>query len=120
MELEQKSCKISRWQLLKGQLNNLRPADFVSAFKQSDDAILIDVRTPKEFEDEHLEGAINVDYLGCDFWEHLEQLDPDATYFVYCRTERRSIRACTLMKNGGFKNVFNMEGGITAWKAAVK
>lgn len=117
MKLEENTCKISRWQLLKACLTNLKPEDFLESYQAKPGAVLIDVRTPEEFEAEHLEGAININYLGPEFWDQIETLDPEGHYFVYCRTERRSIRACTLMKNGGFNHIINMEGGITAWKA---
>lgn len=116
--MEENSCKISRWQLLKSCLKNLAPEAFMEAYHAQPGALLIDVRTPEEFKAEHIEGAININYLGPDFWEKIESLDPEGYYFVYCRTERRSIRSCTLMKNGGFKNIVNMEGGITALRAA--
>lgn len=116
MEQNNQSCQISRWQLLKAQLNNLCPEEFKSAIMGMPEATLIDVRTPKEFAQDHLEGAINIDFLGAAFWEQLEQLDPAQTYFVYCKSGRRSTRVCTYLKNGGFSNVYNLEGGVLAWE----
>ena len=107
-------CKVSRWQLLKQQLNNLEPQAFLQAIADTPDAVVIDVRTPEEFAMGHLEGAINIDYLGDGFWEKMEALDPGRTHFVYCRTSRRSLRACTLMRNGGFSKVFHLDGGWNA------
>ncbi len=77
----------------------------------------MDVRTPDEFIMGHIDGAVNIDYLSGDFWEQIELLDASKDIFVYCRTERRSIRTCTLMRNGGFDNdkVFNLEGGYSLW-----
>ncbi len=114
--MKKENCKISRWQLLRQKLNNLEPEDFLDSYHQHPGAVLIDVRTPKEFEANHLEGALNLDYLAEDFWDKMEQLDRNRAYFVYCRSERRSLRACTLMQNGGFKQVFNLSGGLKAMK----
>jgi len=111
------SCPINRWDLLKAQLNNLSPSAFRQMINEQDNAILIDVRTPSEFAAGHIEGAINIDYLGDGFWDQMEQLPTDKTYLVYCRTHRRSTRACTLMVNGGFdrNQIYNMEGGYSEW-----
>ena len=56
--------------------------------------------------------------MGHGFWDQIEALDTNKTYLIYCRTGRRSLRACTLMKNGGFdkEKVFNLDGGMTAWE----
>ncbi|HFA47684.1 MAG TPA: rhodanese-like domain-containing protein [Bacteroidetes bacterium] len=108
-------CKLSRWKILKSQLTNLSPEEFSKKLQASPGAVLIDCRKPDELSVGKLKGAINIDYLAYDFWERMEQMDKDKDYFVYCRSERRSIRTCTLMKNGGFKNVYNLDGGINAW-----
>ncbi len=91
--------------------------DFWAAWKSSTDALLIDVRTPEEFESGSLKGAINVDYLGPDLLVQLERLDQKKTYFVFCRSCRRSTRVCTLMQNSGFGHVYNLEGGLKAYNA---
>lgn len=108
-------CKVSRWQLLKSQLNNLEPGTFWQKYKAVPDAVLIDCRKAEEFCQGKLEGAINIDYLDYDFWDKIERLDPSKTYFVYCRSGRRSLRACTLMRNGGFQQIFNLDGGLNIW-----
>lgn len=101
--------------LLKSQLNNLDPEEFDTAIRNQDDGILIDCRRTEEVARGKIPGAVNIDYLAADFWEQIEQLDADRTYFVYCRSGRRSIRTCTLMQNGGFSRVFNLDGGLNAW-----
>ena len=111
----QKDCKISRWAQLKTQLDSLAPKDFAEAIARHPDAILLDCRTAGEFGHGKLPGAINFDYLTKDFVGQMKELDPAATYLVYCRSERRSIRTCVLLKNGGFENVFNLDGGLKAW-----
>lgn len=112
--MQQDQCEVPRWQLLKQQLNNLSPQQFLQAIANTPGATVIDVRTPAEFAVGHLDRAINIDYLGEGFWDKMEALDPAQTYFVYCRTSRRSVRTCTLMRNGGFANVFHLDGGWNA------
>jgi len=116
-EKQDKSCKTPRWRLLKGQLSNLSQAAFKEKMLESS-IIIVDVRTVQEYELSHIINAIHINYFAKDFWEKVEQLDKTKDILVYCRTGRRSIRACTLMKNGGFDNnkVFNLEGGFTEWQ----
>ena len=114
---KEQTCKITRWQLLKQKLNNLLPDAFGRALEQESGALLLDVRTPAEYEDWAIPQSINIDYLSYDLIDQLEKLDRAQTYFVYCRTGRRSIRVCTLMRNSGFEGVYNLEGGLVAWHA---
>lgn len=109
-----KSCKTPRWRMLKSQLNNLSAEEFLTATDTLKDAIIIDVRTAKEYDFGHLPDAINMDYFSEDFLGKIEQLEKNKDYFIYCRSGRRSIRVCTWMRNGGFDNhkVFNLDNGF--------
>lgn len=114
--MKKEPCKVSRWQLLKRELNNLDPLTFKQKMEADPKAVVLDVRTEQEFQNGGLFNARNVSYLSPDLWDQLEVLDPNCTYYVYCRTGRRSIRVCTLMKNGGFPRVYNLDGGLLAWE----
>lgn len=81
------------------------------------DFVLLDVRTPEEFADERLDKAVNLDYYARNFREELSRLDRDKLYLVYCRTGRRSGLALRMMDELGFKEAYNMIGGIVQWKA---
>lgn len=109
------SCPIPRWQLLKQELTNVGPEEFDRLRKTAPPGTLIDVRNEQEFADYHLEGATNIDYLGSDFLEEMDKLDPKKTYLIYCRSGRRSVRACTLMKNAGIGKLVHLDGGINAY-----
>jgi len=115
---EDKSCKTPRWRMLKSQLNNLSSKEFAKASNGNNDAVIIDVRTEQEFLSGHIPNAINLDYLSDEFWMNVEKLDANKNHFIYCRSGRRSIRVCTLMRNGGFNNdkVFNLDKGFIDWK----
>ena len=117
--MEDQSCKTPRWRELKALLNNIKPGEFQAKTTESCEPVIIDVRTEAEFQQGHIAGAINIDFLSDDLWEQIELMDKSKTYLIYCRSGRRSIRVCTLMRNGGFDNakVFNLDGGIISWTA---
>lgn len=78
---------------------------------------LIDVRTPAEFSEGHLEGAINIDYRDSSFASKVEALDKSRPVMVYCKSGRRSAAAAEHLKSNGFKVVYDMKGGILEWTA---
>lgn len=69
------------------------------------DAVVVDVRTPSEYSEGHLEGAVNIDVQSPDFASILSQLPTDGEYYVYCRSGNRSAAAVEQMKAAGFTNV---------------
>ena len=79
--------------------------------------IVLDVRTPEEFEISRIPSSKNIDFYNPqNFMLEIEKLDKDNNYYVYCRTGVRSANSCVLMKELGFKNTFNLIGGIVEWK----
>lgn len=83
-----------------------------------DDLVVLDVRTPEEFAEGHLEGAVMLDFYEADFAERLAELDPDVPYLLYCRSGNRSGQTATLMADLGFNDVADVDGGILAWNEA--
>ncbi|MDX5337636.1 MAG: rhodanese-like domain-containing protein [Cyclobacteriaceae bacterium] len=82
--------------------------------------MILDVRTPEEVAEGHLAGAININFLGETFGEEVQKLNKNKTYLLYCRSGSRTRRAADQMQKAGFKKVYMLEGGITAWKEAGK
>ena len=83
-------------------------------------ATIVDVRTPDEFADCHLERAVNCDFQSEGFLEDMETaFDKSEPVFIYCRTGKRSAAAASLLSKAGF-TVGNLKGGIESWKAAGK
>ena len=80
--------------------------------------VLLDVRTPKEFDAERIEGAVMVDYRSPSFRDQIAKLDRSKSYVVYCRTGNRTNGAVKVMRELGFPNVYVFSGGITKWKEA--
>ncbi len=83
-----------------------------------DDLVILDVRTPEEFAEGHLDGALLVDFYDPDFADQLAELDPDVPYVVYCRSGNRSGQTLPLMQQLGFGSALDIGGGILAWADA--
>jgi len=77
--------------------------------------VVLDIRTPEEFNEARLANAINVDYYDADFAEQLDGLDKNDPYVMYCRTGNRSSDAVKTMKDLGFVEVYEIDGGIVNW-----
>lgn len=82
------------------------------------DLVILDVRTPEEFAEGHLEGAILLDFYEGDFADQLATLDPDVPYLLYCRSGNRSGQTAIIMSELGFTNVADVDGGIVEWTGA--
>ena len=83
-----------------------------------DNLVVLDVRTPEEFAEGHLEGAVLVDFYDADFAEQLAALATDVPYLVYCRSGNRSGQALDVMEQLGFASAVDVDGGIVAWTDA--
>lgn len=90
------------------------PAEF-KELMQEEGVQLIDVRTPGEVSEGMIEGATNIDYNGANFKEQIDALDRDQPVLVYCRSGGRSGRAAAMMKEMGFKEVYDLQGGYMNW-----
>lgn len=77
--------------------------------------VVLDVRTAEEFGEGHIQRAMNIDVKKDDFLQQAKaSLPTDRTIAVYCRSGRRSAKACGMLSKEGYKCV-NLEGGITEW-----
>lgn len=79
---------------------------------------IIDVRSPEEFAEGHIAGAVNLNVQGPDFDTQIAGLDPMGTYAVYCRSGNRSVAAVERMSAQGINSIFELESGITGWEKA--
>lgn len=97
--------------------NGIRAVSAREAAPRLDDpaAIVLDVRTPPEFTQAHLPGAVNVDFYGPTLREDLAALDQDAPVLLYCRSGNRSGNLHGLLAELGFSDVVDIRGGIIEW-----
>jgi len=98
----------------------LDPAAAVEIMRQNKDNpafIILDVRTEQEFRQGHIEGAVLLDYYAPNFRDRFAELNRDATIFMYCRSGNRSSHVLKMADKLGFKTVYDLRGGILAWKS---
>ena len=95
----------------------VEPVDASELLDDGTDRILIDVRTPEEFDEARLDGALLIDFYRDDFEAAIDELDRDQAYVIYCRSGNRSGQAREIMAQLGFTDVADIDGGILAWDA---
>lgn len=95
----------------------LPPKEFAAAANRAGTTV-IDVRTPTEYADGHLPGAINFDVEGPNFQKQVAALDPAGSYALYCRSGRRSAVALQYLQQVGLQDVYHLEGGVQEWTDA--
>ena len=91
---------------------------YAEKLKTTENPQLLDVRTPEEFSVEHIENATNVNWNSNDFVTKTSNLDKTKPVFVYCKVGGRSAQAANKLAEMGFKEIYNLEGGILKWNAA--
>ncbi|MGN6569035.1 MAG: thioredoxin domain-containing protein [Flavipsychrobacter sp.] len=97
---------------------SLTATEFADKMKAIPDANIVDVRTPEEYEKGHIKNALNYDWNGSSFEQQIATLDKSKPVFVYCLSGGRSAMAAEIMRDRGFKQVYEMKGGFMKWRAA--
>ena len=103
------SCEFDKSNLISAD-------DFNKMIKNNKSAIIIDVRTPEEFNQGHLRNSLNVNWFDENFDENLKIFNKDLPVFVYCLSGGRSSKANEKIQSLGFKNVYELDGGILEWR----
>jgi thioredoxin 1 len=98
--------------------NHLSATDFAAKIKELPSAPLLDVRTAEEFSKGHLQNAKNIDWNGGHFDQQIANMDKSKPVFVYCLSGGRSGAAANKMRSEGFKEVYELNGGIMKWRGA--
>lgn len=96
---------------------NLTAVEFSEKINQLENPQLIDVRTPAEFEGGHLVNAINIDWNENGFMNQILALDKSKPVLIYCLSGGRSSSAAKELRKNGFKQVYEMEGGMMQWRS---
>ena len=96
---------------------DLTQEEWISKQNEIQDYIILDVRTPEEFNEERIPNSRLLDIASPhEFLDGIKSMDKNKTYFIYCRSGNRSSRACNVMSSMGFNKTYNLVGGIIEWK----
>ena len=98
------------------EIKVISPQEVRDAVYDSNPHQLIDVRTLEEFSQGHLKNDQNICVTDSDFEESIAKLDKNQPIYLYCRSGKRSAKAAEILKDLGFKEIYDMEGGILKWE----
>ena len=96
----------------------LKPVEFSSTISSLPNEVILDVRTSGEFQGGHIKEAVNIDFNDPTFEQQIAKLDKSTPYMVYCLSGGRSAAAANTMRNAGFTKVYELDGGMIAWRSA--
>ncbi|MFA6158570.1 MAG: rhodanese-like domain-containing protein [Candidatus Paceibacterota bacterium] len=103
-----------------GYNTTLGSQEFISRYRATPNAELVDVRTPAEFDSGHIAGAVDIDFEGPGFEAAVKALDRSKTYFVYCHSGNRSGKATAVMRQEGIAHIYQLQGGVASASALVR
>jgi rhodanese-related sulfurtransferase len=99
---------------------DLSQKDWTEKLSKDNNSFVLDVRTKEEVNEGIIPNAVHIDiYRGQGFIYEVDELDKNKNYYVYCRSGGRSAQACAVMNKLGFKNTYNLVGGITEWQGEI-
>jgi len=104
------SCGLNDDTLIN-QVNSDELLDFIDI----NNAVLVDVRTNDEYSSGYIENSLNIDYLSNDFSKNVEKLNKNIPIVLYCRSGKRSSLSANKLSKLGFKEIYNLQGGILEW-----
>ena len=103
------------WSQSAAHVDTLKSTKFERKLRSEKGRVILDVRTPAEFTQGHIPGAVNINVKDGTFVRKVSELDKNSPVYVYCRSGVRSAKAVELLKNEGFTKIYNLRGGIQAW-----
>ena len=103
---------------VKWRVQDIDPASAQKLLTENSNIEVLDVRTPGEFAEGHIEGALNVDFKAADFADKVAKLDKSKSYVLHCRSGNRSGKSLATLKDKGFGTIYHLNEGFNAWKAS--
>lgn len=113
--LAQEECTGQPEETLYANIDATQSLDTINAYVDKNWFVILDVRTPNEYDGVHIEEGVNLDYNSANFTTELEALDRNKVYLVHCASGGRSGAVYTQMQNLDFYRVYNMTGGLNSW-----
>lgn len=93
----------------------IAPKAAAERLKKDPKIVVVDIRTPEEFAEGHINGAININMRAEDFEENLAKLDRGSTYLMHCLSGGRSTASIPVWEKLGFKKVLHLDEGKMGW-----
>lgn len=109
------SCKGQETEHFK-LLNSAQYEQFIS----ENEVTIIDVRTPAEYQNGHIKNAQNINVQSGDFKAKMQNFDREKPIYIYCRSGSRSANAGIILEEMGFKEIYDLKGGILSWKGKLE
>jgi len=102
-------------------MEDLTQEEWIKRLNEAENQVVLDVRTPNEWEEGVIENAVLLDIMDTEhFMEKVSEMDTEKPYFIYCRSGNRSGQACRYMDSKGFINTYNLLGGMLEWDGELK
>ncbi len=95
-----------------GNIDHGEAADLITANNDDESFVILDIRTPEEFNEGHVKDAININFYDENFESMISLMDKEKNYLIYCRSGKRSGKAFDIMNNLGFAMVYDLQGGL--------
>ena len=108
------SCSAQQEQNITA-LSPKEASNLIEKHKGDSDFVILDIRTPEEYQSGHLQNAVRVDYYSKSFADDIGRLDKEKSYLVYCRSGNRSARSMDLFKKLQFQKIYHLSSGINSW-----
>jgi rhodanese-related sulfurtransferase len=96
--------------LTPGEASNL-----IERHKNDSNFVILDIRTPGEYQSGHLQNSIVIDFYSKSFVDEIGRLNKQKSYLVYCRSGNRSARSMDLFRKLEFKKIYHLSSGIRGW-----
>lgn len=80
--------------------------------------VVLDIRTPEEYQEGRIAGATNINFQASDFEQKIAALDKSKTYLVHCASGGRSKRSLPVFEKLQFQSIYHLDGGIIGWEKA--
>lgn len=93
----------------------------VTEFKEQIEAnkvVLIDVRTPKEFQQGSIKNSENIDFYDPQFTAQFTEFNKEEPIYLFCHSGGRSNKAARKLETLGFKEIYDLKGGFSSWKSS--
>ena len=100
---------------LKTKTSVLISAEQMLELVKLEEVQLIDVRTPAEFAEGHIENTKNIDFYSANFDLQIDALDKSIPVILYCKSGRRSAKCISRLNTKDFKVIYDLQGGINHW-----